>query len=76
MGNLSEVLNEISDFRTSLATYLAIFGIGSILINAAVILFGLRPLDKVRQALADIREDARQSSTPRCLSKLHRSPVK
>ncbi|KAB2746776.1 histidine kinase [Brucella anthropi] len=56
MGNLSEVLKEISDFRTSLATYLAIFGIGSILINAAVILFGLRPLDKVRQALADIRE--------------------
>ncbi len=56
MGNLSEVLKEISDFRTSLATYLAIFGIGSILINAAVILFGLRPLDKVRQSLADIRE--------------------
>ncbi|ERM01676.1 histidine kinase [Brucella intermedia 229E] len=56
MGNLSEVLKEISDFRTRLATYLAIFGIGSILINAAVILFGLRPLDKVRQSLADIRE--------------------
>ncbi|WP_208851937.1 ATP-binding protein [Brucella pseudintermedia] len=56
MGNLSEVLKEISDFRTRLAIYLAIFGIGSILINAAVILFGLRPLDKVRQSLADIRE--------------------
>ncbi len=76
MGNLSEVLKEISDFRTSLATYLAIFGIGSILINAAVILFGLRPLDKVRQALADIREDVRPSSMRRCLSKLRRSPVK
>ncbi len=56
MGNLSEVMNEISDFRTKLAAYLAVFGIGSILINAAIILFGLRPLDKVRQALADIRE--------------------
>lgn len=56
MGNLSEVQAEISDFRTRLATYLAIFGLGSILINAAIILFGLRPLDKVRQALADIRE--------------------
>jgi len=56
MGNLSEVMNEISDFRTKLAAYLAVFGIGSILINAAIILFGLRPLDKVGQALADIRE--------------------
>ncbi|WP_343314777.1 ATP-binding protein [Brucella sp. BE17] len=56
MGNLSEVQAEVSEFRTRLATYLAIFGIGSILINAAIILFGLRPLDKVRQALADIRE--------------------
>ncbi len=56
MGNLSEVLSEISNFRTRLLAYLGIFGLGSILINAAVILFGLRPLDKVRQALADIRE--------------------
>lgn len=56
MGNLSEVMGEISRFRLRLAAYLAIFGIGSILINAAIILFGLRPLDKVRQALADIRE--------------------
>lgn len=56
MGNLSEVLSEVADFKARLAAYLGIFGIGSILINAAVILFGLRPLDKVRQALADIRE--------------------
>ena len=56
IGNWSEVTNEIAGFRTRLLTYLGIFGIGSILINAAVILFGLRPLDKVRQALADIRE--------------------
>ncbi|MBN9046173.1 MAG: HAMP domain-containing histidine kinase [Rhizobiales bacterium] len=56
MGNLSEVRKEVSDFRTRLTAYLSIFGMGSILINAAVILFGLRPLDKVRQALADIRE--------------------
>ncbi|MEN5297352.1 ATP-binding protein [Brucella sp. TWI559] len=56
MGNLSEVLSEISDFRRKLAIYLAIFGLGSVFINAGIILFGLRPLDKVRQALADIRE--------------------
>ena len=56
MGNLSEVISEISDFRRKLAFYLAIFGLGSVFINAGIILFGLRPLDKVRQALADIRE--------------------
>lgn len=56
MGNLSEVKNEIRDFRNTLYTYLGIFGLGSILINAAIILFGLRPLDKVRASLADIRE--------------------
>lgn len=72
MGNLSEVMNEISDFRSKLALYLAIFGLGSVFINAGIILFGLRPLDKVRQALADIREDDRPNSTRRCRWKLHR----
>ncbi len=56
MGNLSEVRTQIAAFRARLAAYLGVFGLGSILINAAVILFGLRPLDKVRRALADIRE--------------------
>lgn len=56
MGNLSEVNAEVSAFVTRLSLYLAVFGLGSILINAAVILFGLRPLDKVRRALGDIRE--------------------
>lgn len=56
MGNLNEVKDEISDFRNQLYIYLGIFGLGSILINAAIILFGLRPLDHVRKTLADIRE--------------------
>ncbi|OYR10232.1 histidine kinase-, DNA gyrase B-, and HSP90-like ATPase family protein [Brucella rhizosphaerae] len=56
MGNLSEVMNEIDAFRSKLALYLAIFGLGSVFINAGIILFGLRPLDKVRLALTDIRE--------------------
>ncbi|MBB2970154.1 signal transduction histidine kinase [Mesorhizobium sp. RMAD-H1] len=56
MGNLSEVKKEIRDFRNTLYTYLGIFGLGSILINAAIILFGLRPLDRVRASLANIRE--------------------
>lgn len=56
MGNLNEVQEEIGDFRNRLYAYLGIFGLGSILINAAIILFGLRPLDHVRRTLADIRE--------------------
>ncbi len=56
MGNLSEVEGEIAHFRNTLYFYLGIFGLGGTLINAAVILFGLRPLDRVRRSLADIRE--------------------
>ncbi|WOC15208.1 Adaptive-response sensory-kinase SasA [Pseudochrobactrum sp. MP213Fo] len=56
MGNLNEVKEEIGDFRNRLYAYLGVFGLGSILINAAIILFGLRPLDHVRRTLADIRE--------------------
>ncbi|MGH6861569.1 MAG: ATP-binding protein [Phyllobacterium sp.] len=56
MGNLGEVQGEIADFRYTLYFYLGIFGLGGTLINAAVILFGLRPLDLVRRSLADIRE--------------------
>ncbi len=56
MGNLSEVEGEIAEFRYTLYFYLGIFGLGGTLINAAVILFGLRPLDRVRRSLGDIRE--------------------
>jgi signal transduction histidine kinase len=56
MGNLSEVEGEIADFRNTLYFYLGIFALGGTLINAAVILFGLRPLDRVRRSLAEIRE--------------------
>lgn len=56
MGNLSEVKAEISEFNSSLYSYLGLFGIGSVFINAAVILLGLRPLDRVRQSLSSIRE--------------------
>lgn len=56
MGNLSELEGEIADFRNTLYFYLGVFGIAGTLINAAVILFGLRPLDRVRRSLTDIRE--------------------
>ncbi|MCO6048649.1 ATP-binding protein [Mesorhizobium sp. RP14(2022)] len=56
MGNHSELESEIDDFERQLLTYLGIFGFGMIAINAFAILLGLRPLIKVRAALATVRE--------------------
>ncbi|MEX0408171.1 ATP-binding protein [Aquibium sp. LZ166] len=56
MGNRSELELDIADFSRQLYTYLALFGVGMIAINAIVILLGLRPLDQVRNALAQVRE--------------------
>ncbi len=56
MGNRSELEAQIADFERQLYSYLSIFGVSMIAINALVILFGLRPLDKVRTALAQVRE--------------------
>lgn len=55
MGNLSEFRDELAAFRNRLYAYLALFGLGSVAINAAVILLGLRPLAQARRALGDIR---------------------
>lgn len=56
MGNRSELDAEIGSFERRLLSYLALFGAGMIAINALAILFGLRPLGKVREALASVRE--------------------
>jgi signal transduction histidine kinase len=56
MGNRSELEREIEAFDRRLYSYLAIFGIGMVAINAFVILWGLRPLNLVREALAHVRE--------------------
>lgn len=55
MGNYSELLAEIDAFRNKLFQYLGLFGLLTILINAAAILFGMRPLGAVRAALENIR---------------------
>ncbi len=55
-GNLDELESEISAFNRQLYTYLALFGLGMVAINAAAILFGLRPLRQVREALSSVRE--------------------
>lgn len=56
MGNRSELELDIAAFKTQLYSYLALFGVGMTAINAIVILLGLRPLDQVRNALAQVRE--------------------
>lgn len=56
MGNRSELEQQIASFDRSLFTYLGLFGAGMIAINAGAILLGLRPLGRVRDALALVRE--------------------
>ncbi|WP_283257688.1 MULTISPECIES: ATP-binding protein [Mesorhizobium] len=60
MGNQSELEQEIGTFQRRLLTYLSLFGIGMIAINAIAILLGLQPLRRVRNALAMVREGTAQ----------------
>lgn len=60
MGNRSELEEEIALFEWRLFTYLSLFGVGMIAINAAAILLGLRPLTRVRAALALVRQGSAQ----------------
>jgi len=60
MGNRSELENEIGIFDRRLFFYLSLFGFGMIAINAIAILLGLRPLNRVRAALALVREGTAQ----------------
>ena len=55
MGNASLLNADIAQFDWRLGFYLGGFGLGSILINGGAILFGLRPLAKVRRALGEVR---------------------
>ena len=61
MGNRSDLESDIAAFDRQVYTYLSIFGIGLIAINAAAILLGLQPLVRVRRALSNIREGTAQS---------------
>lgn len=60
MGNESELEQEIAAFQRRLLVYLSIFGLGMIAINAIAILYGLKPLRRVRDALAMVREGTAQ----------------
>jgi len=60
MGNHTELEQEITTFQRRLLTYLSLFGVGMIAINAIAILLGLQPLRRVRNALAMVREGTAQ----------------
>jgi signal transduction histidine kinase len=60
MGNQTELEQEIATFQRRLLTYLSLFGVGMIAINAIAILIGLQPLRRVRNALAMVREGTAQ----------------
>ncbi|MDO9417989.1 ATP-binding protein [Pararhizobium sp.] len=54
-GNRNELERDIENFTQSLYIALAVFGVGSVGVNALAILFGLKPLDRARRALEKIR---------------------
>jgi signal transduction histidine kinase len=56
IGNHAVINDDVAQFNRSLFFALALFGAGSLALNALVILIGLRPLDGVRRSLSDIRD--------------------
>jgi len=54
-GNAGDMENQIAGFRTSVILTLAVFAIGLIIATAVQIRWGLRPLDRARRGLADLR---------------------
>ncbi len=54
-GNVAVVEDDVRTFSHSLYLALAGFGVGSLIVNALAILYGLKPLDKARGALERIR---------------------
>jgi signal transduction histidine kinase len=55
-GNQDEFEFSIRDFARRVGLLLSAFGLGVVIINVAILLFGLRPLDRARRALSAIRE--------------------
>ncbi|MDE1159300.1 MAG: HAMP domain-containing sensor histidine kinase [Neorhizobium sp.] len=54
-GNLEVVDDDVHAFDRNLYIALGIFGLGSLVVNAIAILYGLRPLDGARRALERVR---------------------
>ncbi len=60
-GNQGDVDADVSIFSRQLILFLSLFGLGSLLVNAIAILFGLRPLDRIRRSLEEIRAGKTES---------------
>jgi len=58
MGNEAEVQNRLNDFWGMMRWYLAAFIVLSAVINALMILVGMRPLTKIKRALSAVRSGA------------------
>ncbi|WP_074380878.1 ATP-binding protein [Bartonella doshiae] len=56
VGNVDEAHAQVEEFKRTLKIFLWSFGIGSVLINIAIIFFSVQPLKHIRRALNDIRE--------------------
>jgi signal transduction histidine kinase len=56
IGNHQVVAQDVAQFNRNLFFALALFGAGSLALNAIAILIGLRPLEGVRRSLSDIRD--------------------
>ena len=54
-GNLGVVEDDIRTFSRNLYIALAVFGLGSLVVNGLAILYGLQPLDGARRALEKVR---------------------
>lgn len=54
-GNLAVVEEDIQAFTRSLYIALAVFGLGSLVVNGLAILYGLQPLDGARRSLERVR---------------------
>ena len=72
-GNMDALNSDVVAFSRQLILFLAVFGIGSLIVNAIAILFGLRPLDRIRRSLEEIRAgktESLQGSFPREIAPL------
>lgn len=56
MGNLTRLEAEIGEFNRRVLLALTLFGIAMVIINGLAILFALKPLRRIRDSLAMIRE--------------------
>lgn len=54
-GSQTEFDYSVRDFARQVGLMLSLFGLGVVVINGAILLFGLRPLDRARRALSAIR---------------------